>query len=106
MVVPRAEIAKAPKLMIKIEESIESSDPQCFLEINAQGMVGGHRQKQDGCTIIGTRGSSPHRQPLNDFDIGSDTSPEDKRHLVIKYTNLKYYLRDLGDGNGTFVKID
>lgn len=31
-----------------------------------------------------------------------------KRHMVIKYNEIdkKYYLRDLGDGSGTFVRID
>lgn len=31
-----------------------------------------------------------------------------KRHMVIKYNTIdrKYYLRDLGDGSGTFVRIE
>ena len=31
-----------------------------------------------------------------------------KRHMVIKYQELdkKYYLRDLGDGSGTFIRVD
>jgi hypothetical protein len=31
-----------------------------------------------------------------------------KRHMVIKYNldNKHYYLRDLGDGSGTFVRLD
>ena len=31
-----------------------------------------------------------------------------KRHMVIKYneSDTRYYLRDLGDGSGTFVRID
>lgn len=31
-----------------------------------------------------------------------------KRHMVIKYNEVdkKYYLRDLGDGSGTFVRVD
>lgn len=31
-----------------------------------------------------------------------------KRHMVIKYNDVdkRYYLRDLGDGSGTFVRID
>jgi len=30
------------------------------------------------------------------------------RHMVIKYNmdNRNYYLRDLGDGSGTFVRLD
>lgn len=39
--------------------------------------------------------------PEENADIG-------KRHFLIKYsTETKgYYLRDLGDGNGTFVRLD
>ena len=31
-----------------------------------------------------------------------------KRHFIIKYSTetKNYYIRDLGDGNGTFVKIE
>lgn len=31
-----------------------------------------------------------------------------KRHLIIKYNldDKKYYIRDLGDGSGTFVRLD
>jgi hypothetical protein len=31
-----------------------------------------------------------------------------KRHMIIKYNldNKKYYIRDLGDGSGTFVRLD
>ena len=31
-----------------------------------------------------------------------------KRHMVIKYNeeDKKYYLRDLGDGSGTFIRVD
>lgn len=66
------------------------------------------RGKSDGCTIIGTRGIYD-KAPLNDFDIGiEEQGDEGKRHMIIKYnlSDKRYYLRDLGDGNGTFVKID
>ena len=31
-----------------------------------------------------------------------------QRHMVIKYSEMdrNYYLRDLGDGSGTFIRID
>ena len=95
--------------MIEVQESPESEDFQhkkdYFLEITAQGMKGGQRAKCDGCTVIGMRGSN-REMPLNDYEIGQDTTEAvDKRHLVIKYLQGKYYIRDLGDGSGTFVKI-
>lgn len=45
---------------------------------------------------------------MNDFDIAIEDSEEGKRHMIIKYNmnDKKYYLRDLGEGSGTFVKID
>ena len=45
---------------------------------------------------------------MNDFVISSVDTGIGKRHMVIKYNmdNKSYYIRDLGDGSGTFVKID
>jgi pSer/pThr/pTyr-binding forkhead associated (FHA) protein len=39
--------------------------------------------------------------PTGELGIG-------KRHFIIKYStdNRNYYIRDLGDGNGTFVKLE
>lgn len=41
------------------------------------------------------------RQPHDGAGIGS-------RHMVIKYCmdDKKYYMRDLGDGSGTFIRVD
>jgi pSer/pThr/pTyr-binding forkhead associated (FHA) protein len=78
-----------------------------YLEINARGLVGGLRGKSDGCVIIGTRGRNT-KEFLNDFDVGIEDAEEGKRHMIIKYnmSDRQYYLRDLGEGSGTFVKID
>jgi len=45
---------------------------------------------------------------FNDFIIPSTDNGIGKRHMVIKYNldNRQYYLRDLGHGTGTFVRID
>ena len=45
---------------------------------------------------------------FNDFVINSIDTGIGKRHMVIKYNmdNKSYYLRDLGDGSGTFVRLD
>ena len=52
-------------------------------------------------------------QTLNNPDAGENNNPVPyggigKRHMVIKYQELdkKYYLRDLGDGSGTFIRVD
>ena len=45
---------------------------------------------------------------FNDFVISQLDTGIGKRHMVIKYNldNRNYYLRDLGDGSGTFVRLD
>jgi len=58
-VVPQSEILKAPILRIEVTEGQElfTMNKDCFLEINACGLVGGKRGKSDGCVIIGNAGS-------------------------------------------------
>lgn len=45
---------------------------------------------------------------MNDFIISNIDAGIGKRHLVIKYNldDRNYYIRDLGDGSGTFVRLD
>lgn len=76
--------------------------------INAQGLVGSKRNKSDGCTIIGSQDASLSGEVFNDFVISNADTGIGKRHMVIKYSldNKSYYLRDLGDGSGTFVRLD
>lgn len=40
--------------------------------------------------------------------ISSDDTGIGKRHMIIKYNmdDKRYMLRDLGDGSGTFVRLD
>jgi len=101
------------------------------LIINAQGLVASPRKKKDGCTIIGSQEPNAITgEHYNDFVIKNEEEKEPlpsnqttleqdmqgqnslggigKRHMVIKYNELdkKYYLRDLGDGSGTFIRID
>lgn len=76
--------------------------------INAQGLVGSKRNKSDGCTIIGSQDANVSGEVFNDFVISNADTGIGKRHMVIKYSldNKSYYLRDLGDGSGTFVRLD
>lgn len=80
------------------------------LIINACGMVDSKRNKSDGCTIIGSqeKGVNGSFEEANDFVISNIDTGIGKRHMVIKYNmdNKSYYLRDLGDGSGTFVRLD
>jgi hypothetical protein len=76
--------------------------------INACGLQGSKRNKNDGCTIIGSLEVNQAGEVFNDFVISSMDTGIGKRHMVIKYNidNKSYYLRDLGDGSGTFVRLD
>jgi len=78
------------------------------LQINACGLIGSKRNKSDGCTIIGSQEANQSGEVFNDFVISSMDTGIGKRHMVIKYNmdNRNYYLRDLGDGSGTFVRLD
>lgn len=78
------------------------------LQINACGLVSSKRNKCDGCTIIGSQEQNASGEVFNDFVISSMDTGIGKRHMVIKYNldNKSYYLRDLGDGSGTFVRLD
>lgn len=111
-VVPTSEISKAPLLHIEMIEGPDLPNLQpSVLEVNACGMIGGKRGKSDGCVIIGSLGAAQtqkeDRGPLNDFDLAFEESGDSKRHMIIKYSiaEKRYFLRDLGEGSGTFVKI-
>lgn len=82
--------------------------------INAQGLMGNEddtelpgRGKRDGCVLVG---SSQEGELYNDIILPEDdeNSGIGKRHFILKYNieTKSYYLRDLGDGNGTFVRLD
>jgi len=106
-VVPVEEISKAPLMKIDVVEGPEISK-NAQLEINACGLIGSKRGKQDGCTIIGSIGQGAKGEFLNDFVIAQDDLGIGKRHMIIKYNmdDRRYYMRDLGDGSGTFVRLD
>jgi len=100
------EVEAAPKLLITTAEGNSVTNP-VLMKINALGLEGSLRKKHDGITYIGSvlhEGS----QVLNDFVIPEDSTSLGRRHLMIRYnpSTRKYLLKDLGEGSGTFVKID
>ena len=107
IVISKDEIKKAPILKIEVLEGYAVSKG-VNLSINACGLVGSKRNKSDGCTIIGSQEKGPNGEEINDFVISNIDTGIGKRHMVIKYNldNKSYYLRDLGDGSGTFVRLD
>jgi len=78
------------------------------LRINAQGLIEGKRQRFDGCVILGSQDYGAQGEVLNDFIIPADDSGIGSRHLMIKYDSAErdYFIKDLGDGSGTFVKVE
>ena len=95
------DLMTAPKLKLISVESPALPQGK-VLHINAFGLEGSARAKKDCVTYIGAEDSK-----RNDFAIPQDLTLG-SRHLMIKYNpaTCKYYLRDLGDGTGTFVRID
>lgn len=56
------------------------------LEINACGLRGSLRGKNDGCTIIGSQSLRVNGEFLNDFVIAQDENEGiGDRHMIIKY---------------------
>ncbi len=106
-VIPDSEIDKAPLLTLKITEGPNIGQ---LIHINACGLADQPgRGRKDGCVLIGSQQYADIEEPYNDiiFEPG-ENSEIGKRHFLIKYIQeaTGYYLRDLGDGNGTFVRLD
>ena len=78
------------------------------LIINACGLIDSLRNNNDGCTIIGSKEKGQTGEVYNDFVISNLDQGIGKRHMIIKYNidTKSYFLRDLGDGSGTFIRLD
>lgn len=107
-VIPIEQVHLAKQVKIEVIEGFDQLDKSTALLINAQGLEGSLRGKRDGCTIIGSGEHGQNGEPINDFIIPQDELGIGKRHLIIKYNsdNGDYCMRDLGDGSGTFVRLD
>ena len=68
VVIPQEEIAKANCLRIRVKEGPEVAKGTS-LNINACGLVGSLRAKNDGCTILGSLRQSAKGEVFNDFVI-------------------------------------
>lgn len=71
--------------------------------INAAGIRGGKRR--DGCVYFGLCYEPEYT--YNDYNFPAEELGVGKRHMLIKFieTERKYFLKDLSDGTGTFIKI-
>ena len=118
--IPESEIDKAPILKLEILEGVSPQITtqnlsnvvaELSYKINAWGLVGSKgRGRKDGCVLVGSQEFAESiDEPYNDIILEpGDNSEIGKRHFLIKYNQdtIAYYLRDLGDGNGTFVRLD
>ena len=95
-----------PKLFLQILESTKI-DPGTILTITATGLQNSKRNKSDFKTYIGSQ-LQDKGEVLNDFVIPEESDGMGKQHLLIKFNTStnKYLISDLGDGSGTFVKLD
>ncbi len=93
-------------------------------KINARGLIDSKRNKHDGCVFFGSSpqfknegvlfSTSSKKEILNDVVLGEnlDKNPGnyvlEKRHFIIRYRldTKGYYLKDTGEGLGTFVRVD
>ena len=109
-------VNKADKLEIEIINSL-LLDSNTKIEINALGMVQGSKRKEkDGITYFGlidennsyidTTSNEDIDYIINANDIG-DNNNLLGRHFRIRFdiNKMKYFIKDLGKGYGTFKKI-
>ncbi|CAG9325073.1 unnamed protein product [Blepharisma stoltei] len=100
------EISEYPKIKITVVDSTVI-EPGTALHINAAGMINSRRNKSDLCTYIGAA-EMDGDEVINDFVVDELDKGMGKKHLVIKFipNKGKYFISDLGEGTGTFVRID
>jgi hypothetical protein len=94
-----------PKLVLEV---LESSNVALgtLLRINAAGLEGSKRSKADGKTFFGSQ-MMENGEVVNDVVIDEESQGMGRRHFMISFqaSGCKYYISDLGDGTGTFIKV-
>jgi pSer/pThr/pTyr-binding forkhead associated (FHA) protein len=109
MVKLKSVFSQAKKLILEIMSSDET-EKFITIEINPLGYVNSKRIKKDGITYFGY--DTGEGQYQVDFILKSNDNyyyddAFNGRHFMIKFNpnDLNYYLKDLGRGFGTFIKI-
>lgn len=95
-------------LRLTVVES-QSYVPESCFEINACGYLLSKRKADDGEVHIGTKGENADTQEwANDIVFSKGERGMGDKHFVIKYIadSRSYYVRDSGEGTGTFIQID
>jgi len=105
--------AKSQKLILEIMTNNESEKFKT-LEINPYGYINSKRPIKDGITYFGISFGQEEISKLLDFELKNNNNYYDDnddgfigRHFMIKFNpnDLNYYIKDLGKGTGTFIKI-
>ena len=104
--------SKSKKLILEIMTNNKSCEKYITIEITPFGYINSKRQKKDGITYFGTiLGQGDDIENDIDVEIKNNENYEDDgfygRHFMIKFNpdDLNYYIKDLGKGIGTFIKI-
>ena len=99
--------SSAKKLFLEIMVS-DPSDKFVTIEIDPYGYTNSKREKKDGITYFGYQtGEWGVDYELKNPDNFYYDDAFNGKHFMIKFNpdDLKYYIKDLGRGFGTFVKI-
>ena len=105
--ITKYDIETSPQLILEVTES--STLPKgTQYQINAAGYINSSRNAHDGCVYMGTSEHSEiTKECPNDIVVSSDELGMGGIHLLIQFKAEKkeYYMRDCGQGTGTFIKI-
>jgi hypothetical protein len=89
-------------------EILESSTIQAgtIIKMNSKGLLDSERDPKDGRAYFGTDTGQDQHQ-INDYVFSMEEQGLGKRHFMIEYNASKnnYFLKNLGDGTGTFIRI-
>jgi hypothetical protein len=99
--------SSSKKLILEIISSEDISEKLIQIEIDPFGYVNSKREKKDGITYFGYQNENAE---LDYILKNSDNFYDDNfsgKHFMIKFNpdDLNYYIKDLGKGCGTFIKI-
>lgn len=93
-------IARQPKVLLEVKDSSSLPVGRTY-QITPTGTRESTRQVGDSKTVIGSDKNACDIVLERDTDVGNI-------HCAVEFnsTDSLFYLKDLGDGNGTFIKIE
>lgn len=94
-------IDKEPYLIIEVIEGCYMINKK--FKITKTGLEGSLRKANDGVTYFGQCPNIDYG--FNDYNFHPDEKGFGQRHMMIRYFDKRYYIKDLADGTGTFIKL-